>query len=181
MMRSQRITAWVVVATVVVCFLTALAAAPGQPLSSPKQAGAEREMLNRLDAPLLFIKRHSYTGIHIYDTYYKWPPGGGGIYVLENPQAPRSAWKIRPVIDPTTPGTLGLGVYTHPELSWDATEHLRDRHRRQGTAAPDRSNVLLRLLQREPRRPARHRTGLLAGRADRASLHAAQRTRALRQ
>lgn len=73
-----------------------------------------------LDAPLLFVKRHSYTGIHIYDTYYKWPPGGGGIYVLENPQAPRGAWKIRPVIDETTPGTLGHGVYTHPELSWDA-------------------------------------------------------------
>lgn len=73
-----------------------------------------------LDAPLLFVKRHSYTGIHIYDTYYKWPPGGGGIYVLENPAAPRAKWKIRPVIDPTTPGTLGVGVYTHPELSWDA-------------------------------------------------------------
>jgi hypothetical protein len=81
-------------------------------------------MLARLDAPLLFVKRHSYTGIHIYDTYYKWPPGGGGIYVLENPSAPREQWKIRPVIDPTTPGTLGAGVYTHPELSWDATRLL---------------------------------------------------------
>ena len=28
------------------------------------------------------------------------------------------------MIDPTTPGTLGLGVYTHPELSWDATKLL---------------------------------------------------------
>lgn len=73
-----------------------------------------------LDAPLLFVKRHSYTGIHIYDTYYKWPPGGGGIYVLENPQAPAEQWEIRPVIDESTPGTLGHGVYTHPELSWDA-------------------------------------------------------------
>lgn len=73
-----------------------------------------------LDAPLLFVKRHSYTGIHIYDTYYKWPPGGGGIYVLENPQAQREHWQIRPVIDETTPDTLGHGVYTHPELSWDA-------------------------------------------------------------
>ena len=77
-----------------------------------------------LDAPLLFVKRHSYTGIHIYDTFYKWPPGGGGIFVLENPAAPREAWKIRPVIDPTTPETLGEGVYTHPELSWDATKLL---------------------------------------------------------
>lgn len=80
-------------------------------------AAARSEPL--LDAPLLFVKRHSYTGIHIYDTYYKWPPGGGGIYLLENPQAPRDQWKIRPVIDETTPGTLGHGVYTHPELSWD--------------------------------------------------------------
>ena len=81
-------------------------------------------MLRLLDAPLLFVKRHSYTGIHIYDTFYKWPPGGGGIYVLENPAAPRAEWKIRPVIDPTTPETLGEGVYTHPELSWDATQLL---------------------------------------------------------
>ena len=97
--------------------------------TSPQPAAAaspeiERQLLGMLDAPLLFIKRHSYTGIHIYDTYYKWPPGGGGIYVLENPSAPRSEWKIRAVIDPTTPGTLGLGVYTHPELSWDAKKLL---------------------------------------------------------
>lgn len=87
--------------------------------SSAAGAG-ESAMQSLLDAPLLFVKRHSYTGIHIYDTFYKWPPGGGGIYVLENPSAPRAQWKVRPVIDPTTPGTLGLGVYTHPELSWDA-------------------------------------------------------------
>ncbi len=76
-----------------------------------------------LDAPLLFVKRHSYTGIHIYDTYYRGQPGGG-IYVLENPSAPRAAWKIRPVIDPTTAPTLGVGIYSHPELSWDATRLL---------------------------------------------------------
>ncbi len=87
-------------------------------------AKAERAMIQNLDAPLLFVKRHSYTGIHIYDTYYKWPPGGGGIYVLENPRAPRAEWKIRTVIDGTTQGTLGNGVYTHPELSWDATKLL---------------------------------------------------------
>jgi len=83
-----------------------------------------QELRSHLDAPLLFTKRHSYTGIHIYDTFYKWPPGGGGIYVLENPAAPRDQWNIRPVIDPTTPETLGVGVYTHPELSWDATKLL---------------------------------------------------------
>ncbi|MBI5383538.1 MAG: PD40 domain-containing protein [Verrucomicrobia bacterium] len=99
-----------------------------KPLAPPaaqfQPSAAAKELVKLLDAPLLFVKRHSYTGIHIYDTYYKWPPGGGGIYVLENPQAPRAEWKIRPVIDPTTPGTLGEGVYTHPELSWDATKLL---------------------------------------------------------
>ncbi|MHB8972045.1 MAG: HzsA-related protein [Pirellulaceae bacterium] len=90
----------------------------------PSEAAVESAMLQQLDAPLLFVKRHSYTGIHIYDTYYKWPPGGGGIYVLENPSAPRDTWRIRPVIDPTTAETLGEGVYTHPELSWDATRLL---------------------------------------------------------
>lgn len=77
-----------------------------------------------LDAPILFVKRHSYTGIHIYDTYYKWPPGGGGIYILENPSAPRPLWRIRPLIDPDTPESCGFGLYTHPELSWDAQQVL---------------------------------------------------------
>ncbi|MCF7958729.1 MAG: hypothetical protein K9M57_09810, partial [Phycisphaerae bacterium] len=76
-----------------------------------------------LDAPLLFVKRHSYTGIHIYDTFYKWPGGKrettGGIYILENPSAPRENWTIRTVIDGTTEGTLGNGVYTHPDISFD--------------------------------------------------------------
>ncbi len=84
----------------------------------------EREMLSLLEAPLLFTKRHSYSGIHIYDTFYKWPPGGGGIYILENPAAPRDQWEIRPLIDPTTPETLGEGVYNDPNLSWDATRVL---------------------------------------------------------
>ena len=106
----------------------AFCAAAAQPASRPQPGPASpevrRRMIELLDAPLLFVKRHSYTGIHIYDTFYKWPPGGGGIYVLENPRAPRAEWKIRPVIDPTTPGTLGVGVYTHPELSYDATRLL---------------------------------------------------------
>ncbi len=80
----------------------------------------EQAMRQALDAPLLFTKRHSYSGIHIYDTYYKWPPGGGGIYVVENPSAPRDQWRVRAVIDEHMPGGLGHGVYTHPELSWDA-------------------------------------------------------------
>jgi len=98
---------------------TGAVAAEGPP-PVQDQAQLEQEMLRLLDAPLLFTKRHSYSGIHIYDTYYKWPPGGGGIYVLENPAAPRAEWKIRPLIDPTTPETLGVGVYADPELSWDA-------------------------------------------------------------
>ncbi len=92
--------------------------------SASSDAAVEAAMLRQLDAPLLFVKRHSYTGIHIYDTFYKWPPGGGGIYVLENPAAPQSQWIIRPVIDPTTPETLGVGVYSDPELWWDATKLL---------------------------------------------------------
>jgi hypothetical protein len=93
--------------------------------ASPRPAAApatetQRQLMGLLDAPLLFVKRHSYTGIHIYDTYYKWPPGGGGIYVIENPSAPRTAWKVHAVIDPATRETLGVGVYSHPELSWDA-------------------------------------------------------------
>lgn len=87
-------------------------------------SAAREDLLGLLDAPVLFTKQHSYTGIHIYDTFYKWPPGGGGIYVLENPAAPREQWKIRPIIDPSTPGTLGLGVYSYPELSWDAQKLL---------------------------------------------------------
>ena len=101
---------------------TALLALPEQTIGETPDADAEMRAL--LDAPLLFTKRHSYSGIHIYDTYYKWPPGGGGIYVLENPAAPRDQWRIRPVIDPGTPETLGFGVYDDPELSWDATRIL---------------------------------------------------------
>ena len=102
--------------------LAADVAAGAQPsVAAPRvDPETERRMLSLLDAPLLFVKRHSYTGIHIYDTYYKWPPGGGGIYVLENPAAPRQQWRIRAVVDPTTPNSPGEGVYTHPELSWDA-------------------------------------------------------------
>ena len=88
------------------------------------EAMAEAELRKHLDAPLLFVKRHSYTGIHIYDVFYKWPPGGGGIYLIENPAAPRSEWKVRPIIDPTTPETLGVGVYSDPELCWDAKKFL---------------------------------------------------------
>lgn len=82
-------------------------------------AEVETQFTRLLDAPLLFVKRHSYTNMHIYDTCYKWPPGGGGIYILENPSAPRSQWRIRAIIDPETTETRGLGVYSHPELSWD--------------------------------------------------------------
>ena len=113
--------AWLVVLVLGISFGIAIPEASAVDTASEDTAG---ELCQLLDAPLLFVKRHSYTGIHIYDTYYKWPPGGGGIYILENPAAARSTWKIRAVIDPTTPGTLGGGVYTHPDLSWDATKLL---------------------------------------------------------
>ena len=94
-------------------------ALPGGAGDSAPSSEVQTQLTQLLDAPLLFVKSHSYTNIHIYDTYYKWPPGGGGIYILENPSAPRSEWRIRPVIDPETTETRGLGVYSHPELSWD--------------------------------------------------------------
>ncbi|MCF0233525.1 MAG: hypothetical protein HUK22_00945, partial [Thermoguttaceae bacterium] len=75
--------------------------------------------LKLLDFPILFAKQHNYQGLHIYDTFYQWRPGGG-IYVLENPSAPPEERRIRAVIDPTTPETLGEGVYFDPALSYDA-------------------------------------------------------------
>ena len=83
------------------------------------QAPDGGDALARVDAPLLFVKRHNYLGIHIYDTYYKWRPGGG-IYVLENPGAPPGEHRIRALIDATTSETLGGGIYSDPDLSWDA-------------------------------------------------------------
>lgn len=75
--------------------------------------------LLRLDAPLLFVRRHAYFAQHIYDDYIEWHPGGG-IYVIENPAAPIEQQVVRPVIDPRTKATLGEGVYRDPELSFDA-------------------------------------------------------------
>ncbi len=152
-------------------------------------------MRQQLDAPLLFVKRHSYTGIHIYDTYYKWPPGGGGIYVIENPAEPRDSWRIRPVIDPTTPETLGEGVYTHPELSWDATRLLFCFKGEPegstsiyeigvdgtGLATCDRSDADLSGLQRQFPGTARRGSGLPAGRTHCVSVDAAEWSGALQQ
>lgn len=115
MVRCSRLIAPLAIACAL--SLTMMTDSAGQQPAPPDSSS----LLASLDAPLLFVKRHSYAGIHIYDTYYKWPPGGGGIYVLENPSAPRSEWVVRPVIDATTQGTLGEGVYADPELSWDAT------------------------------------------------------------
>ena len=120
----MRRPAFVAIVSASICFVCGLVPRQGVGGEPSDPPSVELGMRQLLDAPLLFVKRHSYTGIHIYDTFYKWPPGGGGIYVLENPSAPREQWKVRPVIDPDTPETLGLGVYTHPELSWDATRLL---------------------------------------------------------
>lgn len=119
----MRTAPWIVtVLMVLVLFAPAFALAED---TAPAYADPlEQEFQSLLDAPLLFTRRHSYSGIHIYDTFYKWPPGGGGIYILENPSAPRSEWRIRPVIDPTTPETLGEGVYDEPNLHWDGQKLL---------------------------------------------------------
>ena len=82
-------------------------------------AAQETASLDGLDFPILFSKQHNYQGLHIYDTYYQYRPGGG-IYVLENPSAPKEEQVIRAVIDETTPETLGKGVYSSPSLSYDA-------------------------------------------------------------
>jgi hypothetical protein len=119
---SGHVSRCVPVALSLLVLVGVLEVVPARATERSRDQGAtafEAKMLSLLDAPLLFVKRHSYQGIHIYDTFYKWPPGGGGIYVLENPSAPRDQWSIRPVIDAATPGTLGGGVYTHPEISWD--------------------------------------------------------------
>jgi len=91
------------------------------PLAAAEENGSakERPLRALLDAPLLFTKRHSYQGIHIYDTFFKWIPGGG-IYVLENPADPPELHRVRAIIDPTTPETLGEGIYSDVDLSWDA-------------------------------------------------------------
>ncbi|NWK54378.1 hypothetical protein HW115_02055 [Verrucomicrobiaceae bacterium N1E253] len=80
----------------------------------------QKNILADIDAPLLFTKRHSYKGIHIYDAFYKWPPGGGGIYIIDNTHQAPSEWKERCLIGEGSKVTLGKGLYTHPELSWDA-------------------------------------------------------------
>ncbi len=76
-----------------------------------------------LDAPLLFVKRHPYFSAHIYDDYLTWHPGGG-IHVIENPREPAGRQVVRALIDPSTPETLGEGVYRDPELSFDGTRLL---------------------------------------------------------
>jgi len=108
-------------------WLSAMATAVPLPAAeaAPGAAGSEADaaLTAHLDAPVLFVKRLNYEGIHIYDTYYKWRPGGG-IYVLGNPAAPPAEHRVRPVIDATTPNSLGPGIYSEPELSYDATRLL---------------------------------------------------------
>ena len=89
-------------------------------LSATTLQAADRSIL---DAPILFAKRFNYQGLHIYDTFYQWRPGGG-IYILENPADPPEQHRVRAVIDATTPETLGEGTYFDPSLSWDATKIL---------------------------------------------------------
>lgn len=73
---------------------------------------------SRLDAPLLFVRRQPFMAGHIYDDYLPWRPGGG-IYIIENPDAPLDKQVVRAVIDPDSPETLGEGVYRDPDISYD--------------------------------------------------------------
>ncbi len=75
------------------------------------------------DVPILFTKQYNYQGLHIYDAFYQWRPGGG-IYILENPADPPEKHRIRPVIDATTPETLGEGIYFDTSLSYNAKKVL---------------------------------------------------------
>jgi len=119
--RVRHIAPLRVVLMLAAAFLSCPVIALSLAADAPAEDGAD--LVKMLDAPILFAKRFNYVGLHIYDTYYKWHPGGG-IYILENPSAPRAEQRIRPVIDPTTPETLGEGIYSEPDLSWDATKFL---------------------------------------------------------
>ena len=81
------------------------------------QAGRKID-IDLLDAPLLFVKRQPYMAPHIYDDYLTYHPGGG-IYIIENPAKTSEKRRIRPVIDPHTPETLGEGIYRDPDISWN--------------------------------------------------------------
>jgi hypothetical protein len=99
------------------------AALDGDPEPARDRLDAFRDLVReirllRLDGPLLFVRRHAYFAPHIYDDHLTWHPGGG-IYVIENPDAPIDRQVVRPVIDPSTKATLGVGVYRDPDLSFD--------------------------------------------------------------
>lgn len=100
------------------CLMAGIVAGPAR-LCAKQAPGKPTSLRGMLDVPMLFVKRHSYKGIHIYDTYYKWGPGGG-IYVLENPSDPPERHRVRAVIDAKTPETLGEGIYSDPDISYDA-------------------------------------------------------------
>jgi len=87
-----------------------IAGTSGEPVPKP--------LRTRLDAPLLFVKRFNQQGIHIYDNFFKWRPGGG-IYILENPADPPEKHRVRPLVGPDAPGTLGNGMYWDPDISYD--------------------------------------------------------------
>ncbi len=114
----NRIHPFFVCALVFMCCFAAAAAKiraaeTALPLTGEK---AEREMLT---FPILFAKQGNYQGIHIYDTFYQWHPGGG-IYVLENPADPQESQRVRTVINGESENSLGKGVYFDPTLSYDA-------------------------------------------------------------
>jgi hypothetical protein len=104
-------------------FLTGLGLmGPGVSISTAAEAGSSgqtRSLRTNLDSPVLFTRRGSYKGIHIYDTCYQWHPGGG-IYVLENPWDPPGKHKVHAIVDEKSENSLGRGMYFDPDLSYDA-------------------------------------------------------------
>ena len=124
-MRTMRTIArlvrcyWIRLAFALCCVATTIQPVPSADAAEMTDA-VKTSNRHLLDAPMLFVKRHPYMAGHIYDDYYTWHPGGG-IYVVENPADRVEKQRVRAVIDPNTPETLGPGVYRDPELSWDAT------------------------------------------------------------
>lgn len=118
--KEYRVLYWLVV---MVCVCGGFRGGDLIAVEAPSNGAAKqafpKKIAQLLDAPLLFVKRHPYMSGHIYDDYFQWHPGGG-IYVLENPAAPRDQHRVRAVIDANTKETLGHGVYRDPDLSWDA-------------------------------------------------------------
>ena len=200
-MKSFRIASVVVgVGFAVACSWGATPAqdAPSGVQGSPAvEPGAERPDLRKaLDAPLLFVKRHSYTGIHIYDTYYKWPPGRRRHLRpresrrrrerVEDPARDRSdhartRWASASTRIPSSRGTPRGCCSASRASPRAARASTRSASTARACAASPIPARPAPSYKGTLRRPARHRAGLPARRPDRLPLHAPERPGALHQ